>query len=113
MYRIPKDFDISKAVGGCITQICVGEFDLQFTVGEIHFSIWSPASLVFDGEVVGKWQEGSWPDQQFIKILNVNLATYEIPNDRSIVLHFENGIELHLEDHSDQYESMHIGPWII
>ena len=43
----------------------------------------------------------------------------EVVNDRLIVIEFENGIAMHLEDNSDQYESMVItfegnpSPWII
>jgi hypothetical protein len=40
--------------------------------------------------------------------MNVAVKRYEIVNDRLIVFEFENGIEMHLEDSSDQYESMQI-----
>jgi hypothetical protein len=51
--------------------------------------------------------------------MNVNVVKYEIPNDRLIVISFENGIEMHLRDDSDQYECMQISiegdpnEWII
>lgn len=51
--------------------------------------------------------------------MNVNVTKYEVPNDQLIILHFENGVEMHLSDTSDQFESMQIaiegesGPWII
>ena len=51
--------------------------------------------------------------------MNTNVARCEIVNDRLIAIEFENGIEMHLEDNSDQYESMQItfkdnpSPWII
>jgi hypothetical protein len=51
--------------------------------------------------------------------MNANVARCDIVNDRLIVIAFENGIEMHLEDDSDQYESMVItfkgnpSPWII
>jgi hypothetical protein len=119
MYRIPKELNLSKAIGQPATQIHVGQFDLQVSFGGIHFAIWSPIKLVRDGKVIGIWEEDRWPDPQFKEILNVNIQKYEIPNERAIILYFENGIEMHLIDHSDQYESMSIsvdgesGPWII
>jgi hypothetical protein len=41
------------------------------------------------------------------------------PNDRLIVIEFNNGLTMHLEDSSDQYECLriyfegHPSPWII
>ncbi len=40
--------------------------------------------------------------------MNAEVIRWEVPNDRLIVLVFANGIEMHLEDESDQYESMTI-----
>src|SRR5688572_19773512 len=119
MFRIPLDLDLSKAVGQFTTQICVGQFDLQFEIGEIHFAIWSPVRLVQQGAEVGSWAPDEWPHASFLEIFNIPIERYQIPNDRLIILHFQNGIEMHLGDPSDQYESMAIsipgsaGPWII
>ena len=117
MYRIPNDLDLSKVVGEFITQVRVGQFDLQFTLGDVNFVIQSAVNLILNGEIIGKWEEGKWPDSKFFEIMNVNVVKYEIPNDRLIILHFENGIEMHLMDSSDQYECMLIiiesDTWII
>ena len=119
MYRIPKDLDLSTVLGEFTTQIHVGQFDLQFTFGKVNFAVQSPVSLIRKGEVIGGWEEGKWPDTQFFEIMNVNVVKCEIPNDRLIVLHFENGIEMHLIDDSDQFECMQISihgdpnQWII
>jgi len=40
--------------------------------------------------------------------MNTEVRRCEIVNERLIVLQFDNGIEMHLEDSSDQYESMQI-----
>lgn len=119
MYRIPNNLDLSKVVGEFTTQIRVGQFDLQFTFGLVSFAVQSRVSLIRNGEVIGRWQEGKWPDPQFFEIMNVNVVKCEIPNDRLIILHFKNGIEMHLRDDSDQYECMQISiegnpsQWII
>jgi hypothetical protein len=119
MYRIPKDLDLSKIVGQFTTQVLVGQFDLQFSFGEVHFAIQSYVDLVRNGKVIGKWQEGEWPPPQFFEIMNVDVVSYEIPNDRTITIHLENGIEIHLTDDSDQFECMQISiqgdpdQWII
>jgi hypothetical protein len=76
-------------------------------------------NLFRDGKQIAHWEEGRWPEHGFFDIMNVKVRRCDVPNDRLIVLEFENGIAMHLEDSSDQYESMQIyfegnpSPWII
>jgi hypothetical protein len=108
MYRVPLDLDLSTIVGESTTQIRVGQFDVQFTFGPVSFAIQSPVSLVRNGEVIGRWAEGRWPDSGFFETMNVKVSSWKIPNDRTILIHLENGIEIHLMDDSDSYECMQI-----
>lgn len=108
MYRIPGDLDLSPVVGEFTTQVRVGQFDLQFTFGPVHFAVQSPVSLFRDGERFARWEEGRWPDPGFFEIMNATVTRCEVVNDRRIVIAFENGIDMHLEDDSDRYESMQI-----
>ncbi len=108
MYRIPKDLDLSPVVGEFTTQVCVGQFDLQFTFGDVNFAVESPVNLFRDGQLVAHWEQGKWPDPGFYDIMNTEVRRCEVMSDRLIVFQFENGIEMHLEDSSDQYESMQI-----
>lgn len=119
MYRIPKDLDLSPVVGEFTTQVRVGQFDLQFTFGPVNFAIQSPVNLFREGKLVAHWEEGQWPEPGFYNIMNVKVRRCEVVNDRLIVIEYSNGIEMHLEDSSDQYESMQItvegnpSQWII
>ena len=119
MYRIPKDLDLSPVLGEFTTRVRVGQFDLQFTFGRVNFAVQSPVNLFGDGKRIGHWEEGKWPEPAFFDIMNSNVTRCEVRGDRLIVLGFENGLEMHLEDSSDQYESMQItfaddpSPWII
>jgi hypothetical protein len=119
MYRIPSDLNLSKVIGQTTTQILVGQFDIQFSFGEVHFAVQSGIDLVRNGETIGGWQEGEWPSPQFFEVMNVNVTKYEIPNDRTIIVYLENGVEIHLNDDSDQFECMQISikgapsQWII
>jgi len=119
MYRIPKELDLSPVVGEFTTQVLVGQFDLQFMFGKVNFAIQSPVRLIRDGKQVAYWEEGKWPDPGFYDIMNTEVRRCEIVNDRLIVLQFDNGIEMHLEDNSDQHESIQISfagnpsQWII
>ena len=108
MYRIPKELDLSPVVGEFTTQLRVGQFDLQFTFGRVNFAVQSPVNLFRESKSIGHWEEGKWPEPAFYEIMNVDVKRCEIVNDRLIVFEFENGIEMHLEDSSDQYESMQI-----
>lgn len=119
MYRIPHGLDLSKVIGQSTTQVRVGQFDIQFSFGDVHFAVQSDIDLVRNGETIGSWREGAWPPPQFFEIMNVDVSGYEIPNDRAIVIRLENGIEIHLHDDSDQFECMQItingepNQWII
>ena len=108
MYRIPKELDLSPVVGEFTTQIHIGQYDIQLTFGKVSFAIQSPIHLFKDGGLFGKWEEGAWPDAAFYEIMNTKIISCEIKSDSLIVLTFENGIEMNLEDNSDQYESMQI-----
>ena len=119
MYKVPKNLDLSPVIGEFTTQIRVGQFDIQFTLGKVNFAVTSPVNLLRDGKIVAHWEEGIWPDSGFYDIMNTNVSRCDIVTDRLIVIGFENGLEMHLEDDSEQYESMVItfegspSPWII
>jgi hypothetical protein len=117
MYRIPKKLDLSEIVGEFTTQINVGKYDIQFELGSVHFIIQSPIKILKDGNLVAKWEEGKWPEAGFVEIFNIPVIDVQIPDDRTIIIKFENSLEMHLSDNSDQYESMQINikgqSWII
>jgi hypothetical protein len=119
MYRIPADLDLTPVVGQFTTQVRVGQFDLQFTFGPVNFAVQSPVNLFRDGKLLAYWEEGRWPDPGFYDLMNSQVRRFEVVNDRLILLELENGITMHLEDSSDQYECMQISfegeqtQWII
>ena len=108
MYRIPKELDLSRVVGEFTTQVRVGQFDLQFAFGPVNFAVQSPVNLFREGKLVASWEEGRWPDAGFYDIMNTKVLRCEVVSDRLIVLDFDNSLSMHLEDSSDQYESMQI-----
>tara|TARA_R110000796_G_scaffold82723_11_gene181630 strand:+ start:3776 stop:4135 length:360 start_codon:yes stop_codon:yes gene_type:complete len=108
MYRIPVEFKLPDLSGEEITQLKVGQFDIQFSIGLASFSISSPIKLFRSGMLIGKWEEDSWPDHGFKSILNVAVTGYEVRNDQLLVIGFSGGIEMHITDNSDQYESFQI-----
>ena len=119
MYRIPKDIDLSPVVGEFTTQIGVGQFDIQFTFGDVRFAVTSPVNLFRGGALIGHWEEGKWPEPGFYDIMNTEITRCSILDDRRIEIEFSNRVEMHLEDNSDQFECMQIwfkgnpSQWII
>ncbi|MCK7597765.1 hypothetical protein M0G74_10835 [Microbulbifer sp. CAU 1566] len=119
MYCIPKELDLSKAIGEFTTQICIGKYDFQFSLGKVHFTVESPITLLRGGDLVATWKEGTWPESGFIEIFNVPVTKALIASDEKIIIFFENSLEMHLVDNSDQFESMQISiegepeTWII
>jgi hypothetical protein len=108
VYRISKELDLSPVVGEFTTQVRVGQFDLQFTFGSVTFAVQSPVNVFRSGKLVAHWEEGKWPDLGFYDIMNSEVRRCDVVNDRLIAFEFENGLTMHLEDSSDEYESMQI-----
>ncbi len=119
MYRIPDNLDLSPVVGESTTQVRVGQFDVQLEFGPVTFAIQSPINLFRGEQPVARWEPGRWLDPGFYDIMNSEVRRCVAVSDRRIVLDFDNGISMHLEDDSDQYECMqihikgHPSPWII
>lgn len=108
MYRIPEELDLSPVVGEFTTQLRVGQYGLQFTFGPVNFAVQSPVNLFGESRRLAHWEQRTWPDPAFYDIMNVDLRRCKVVNDRLIVFEFENGIQMHREDNSDQFESMQI-----
>jgi hypothetical protein len=108
MYRIPNELDLTPVIGEFTTQLRVGQFDLQFSLGIVDFAITSQVNLFRKDKLIGHWEEGKWPEPAFYEIMNSEVTRCQIANDRLIIITFANEIEMHLKDDSDQYECMQI-----
>ena len=108
MYGIPSDLNYASMIGEFTTQVGVGQFDIQFTIGDFRFIIQSPIHLFKDGIPVGGWDGASWPDTAFYDLMNVAVASVDLPNDKTMRISFENGLVAELADDSDKYETMQI-----
>lgn len=108
MYRIPSTLDLRPVVGEATTQLRVGQFDIQFTFGPLAFAIQSPIRLFRGGQLIAQWDGSNWPEAGFRDVMNQKVVRCDIVSDTRIVFEFQDGLEMHLEDNSDQYESMQI-----
>lgn len=108
----PKKIDLSPVIGEFTTGVMVGHFTLGFNFGDVVFSIMSAVNLYRAGKVFAHWEEGIWPDPGFYEIMNTKIIRCDwaepkgLSNDM-IIIEFENGIEMHLEE-CPGYESIHI-----
>jgi len=118
MYGIPKELNLDVMAGSDCTQIRVGQFDMQFSFGEVNFAIQSRICLFKNEVEIGAWEEGKWPDCAFYEIMNVPVESVRIHGAKEIVITLENSLSIHLCDNSEQFETMQISiegddPWII
>ena len=108
MYRIPKSLDLSSIVGQFTTQLRIGQYDFQFTLGNVSFTVESSIKLYRGDTLVAHWEAARWPSAEFYDIMNVDVTHWETIGDTVIAIEFANGMSMHLEDDSDHYESMQI-----
>ena len=119
MYGFPSDLDLSAAVGQETTQICIGPYDLQFSLGPIGFTIQSRVELYRDGTALATWQAGEWPEPAFYSVFSKPVSAVKVASERRLCITLEGGLELHVLDTSQEYESLQIyvqdtsGPYII
>lgn len=105
-------------IGSECTQIRIGQFDIQFSFGDVDFAVQSKIGLYKNEVEIGVWGEGKWPDSSFYEIMNTSVSSVRIQGADVIVITLENGLSIHLCDDSEQFETMQISigeeePWII
>lgn len=108
MYGFPEDLDLSQMVGHETTQFCVGPYDLQFTFGTVEFAVQSTVELNRNGALIGVWKSGVWPSTDFYQVFGSPVAWVQVVDRKRLVIALANGLELHLLDTSDQFESLQI-----
>ena len=119
MYGFPADLDLSAAVGQEITQFGVGPYDLQFALGEVVFTVQSAVELRRGDTMIAAWEGGGWPSPDLYEVFCQPVTAIRVVDASRLAIALENGLELHILDASEQYESLAIrvpgveGPYII
>jgi hypothetical protein len=114
MHGVPATLDLRPFEGDYLTQICLGQHDLQlhFCAGG-HISIWGHWELrEADGRVLDQAVENP-ADRECYKIhvlLTATVIDSQIDPPRSFTLFFGNGVSFTIFDDSDCYESFSIQP---
>jgi hypothetical protein len=121
MYGVPADLDLAMFVGAKLTQLGVGEFQLQFNFMAPVESRWGPGPSI---GVEGKWElrdgAGELVDRSMSNaerevyrvhvILGHDVVATNLDAPHSFSLRFDDGHELTVFDDSKQYESFSIQP---
>jgi hypothetical protein len=118
MYGVPADLDLRPFVGGFLTQISLGEFDLQFHfVGDrgIHLGTISVQGgwelRDSHSEVIDKATDNNARAEYRIhRLLGRTVTAVRIDPPQSFTVIFDNGSALTVLDDSDGYESCQIDP---
>lgn len=114
MHGVPNNLTFEPFRGATLTQLALGEFQLQF-----HFS--SPQLGIY---IEGDWEirnsageiiDRSLPNNQrdsfrAHRLLGRSIVRSEVDPPQSFTLHFDNGWSLSVFDSSKQYESFSIQP---
>ena len=119
MYGFPSDLNLATAIGQEITQFSVGPYDLQFSFGKVAFAVQSQVEIRRASSVIATWQGGEWPSADFYEAFCSPVTSTHLVDERRLCVTLENGLQLHILDNSDQYESLQIfvpdasGPYIV
>jgi hypothetical protein len=108
MYGFPADLDLSTAIGQETTQLRIGPHDLQFSFGEVTFAVQSTVELRRGSLFVSAWHAGEWPGSDFYQVFGSPVTKMHRIDERRLCIALANGLDLHLLDTSDQYESLQI-----
>ena len=109
MYPIPANPDLTGIIDSPLTQVCFGEFILQF-----HFE--SNARLECQGTIqhsdqgtqLATWADGKLSGPAFLSLLGKRPTRFQVISSEKLELYFENGQILTLLNDSEQYESFQI-----
>jgi hypothetical protein len=114
MYGVPSNLDLRRFCGATLTQLGIGEFQLQFHFTQPEFSI----------SVEGDWQvnnpEGEIVDRSLPnaeresfrvhRLLGRTVVESSVNAPKSFALRFDNGWSLVVFDNSQEYQSFSIQP---
>ena len=113
MYGVPSDLNLTPFHGQTLTQICLGEFQLQFNFAdEAHLSVEGALQLLTDdGTLMDAGLRGRQPTEYRLHcLLGRTVLRSDVHAPEWIDLHFSGGVTLGVIDDSAEYESFSIQP---
>ena len=113
MHGVPADLPLQAFVGDALTQICIGEHQLQFhfhDAGSISVEGgWELADS--SGQILDRWLEHKERGAYRLHLLLGHAVShFSVSPPLSFKLHFTSGHDLTVFDDSERYESFSVNP---
>jgi hypothetical protein len=113
MHRVPADLPLQPFVGNALTQICVGEHQVQFHFQDAGFiSVeggWELANST--GHLLDRSLEHREREAYRVHLLLGHAVShFSVSPPQSFTLHFTSGHSLTVFDDSERYESFSVNP---
>jgi hypothetical protein len=115
MYGVPANLDLRQFLGDYLTQLCIGQYDLQFIFGK-------GSSISVQGQWELRDAAGTLLDHDFVDqpakresykahfLLGATVTASQVNPPQSFTLFFDTGMMLTIFDDSKQHESFSIQP---
>jgi len=112
VYGIPSELNLNDIVGSEIQQIRLGRYDVQLAFGSGRtIAVQGDLELFEEDQLVASWNDQrNWSSLAFQRLLNAEVLSYSVVNEKLLEIKFEGDLTLYLHDSSDQYETMQIYP---
>ena len=114
MHGVPANLDLQQFQGDYLTQLCIGQYDLQFNFGagsnitvEGHWELRDARGILLDQAIKPPALRECY---KVHVLLLATVTSFLVDPPRSFTLLFDNGMKLTVFDSSEQYESFSIQP---
>jgi hypothetical protein len=110
MHRFdPKSCDFAYLVDGCLSQISIGKFDVQFEFEKARFCVQSRVEILLSDGQIARWREDcGWDSTLFQRILNLNVVAIRVLSPEILEIEMQDKARIRIWDESDQYESVQV-----
>jgi hypothetical protein len=105
MWGFPDKDKLKCLIGKEITDICFGRHQISIKLNtDEHMIIWSIEKFYEDNRDFFHWSERQPP--VFDNILSATIVDINLFTNRHATLSLDNGMEIHLKDDSEMYETI-------
>jgi Family of unknown function (DUF6188) len=113
VYGVPPDLNLQRLIGAILTQVAIGEFQIQFHfTPEVEIAVeghWELRDL--SGRIIDRAQANADREAYRIhQLLGHQVVRTRVDPPKSFALEFDDGRQLQVFDSSPQFESFTIQP---
>lgn len=109
MYGLPEDIDLNFLMGKRLIQICISTHQIIMRFDDdITISVESAIKLFDDKGDVHLYEDNRSINQDLLMLLENSISDVISNKTGTLILHFDNGNKVELNDDSAKYESYQI-----